>query len=235
MPRTQRQHGKSNKITLPQHSTTSGCRQVKSTSFDQEPFPCQSETGSTGRKSKILFRKLGKINSRGEYLMSIVQGFKIPFSQTPFQYGPPQLARVNQEERLQINSEIKEMLRKGAFQQVKSEPGEFLSNLFLVNKKDGDHRPVINLKFLNNFIPYQHFKMEGMHLIKDPPRTRLFYKDRSKRCLFWNTSRQKLNKIYSFSMGRKCIRIPLLIFWHGPSPSDFHKTSENPNCLIKED
>ena len=28
------------------------------------------------------------------------------------------------------------MLRKGAIQQVKSEPGKFLSNLFLVNKKD---------------------------------------------------------------------------------------------------
>ena len=53
------------------------------------------------------------------------------------------------------------------FQQVKSEPGEFLSNLFLVSKKDGGHRLVINLKFLNSLIPYQHFKMEGMHLIKN--------------------------------------------------------------------
>ena len=100
-------------------------------------------------------------------ILSIVQGFKIPFSQTPFQYGLHKLLRVNQEERLQINSEIQEMLRKGVIQQMKSEPGEFLNNLFLVNKKDGGHRPVINVKFLNSFIPYQHFKMEGMHLIKD--------------------------------------------------------------------
>ena len=60
-------------------------------------------------------------------ILSIVQGFKIPFSQIPFQFGPPQLARVNQEETLQINSEIKEMLRKRAIQHMKSEPGEFLS------------------------------------------------------------------------------------------------------------
>ena len=66
MPQTRRQHGKSNKITLPQHSTTSGCRQVKSTSFAQKHFPCQSKTGFTGRKTKILFRKLGKIDSRCE-------------------------------------------------------------------------------------------------------------------------------------------------------------------------
>ena len=96
-------------------------------------------------------------------ILSIVQGFKILFSQTPFQFGPPQLAMVNQDERLQINSEIKEMLNKGAIQQVKSKPGEFLSNLFLVNEKDGGHRPVINLKLLKSFISYQHFKMEGMH------------------------------------------------------------------------
>ena len=36
-------------------------------------------------------------------------------------------------------------------------------------------------------------------------------------------------------MGRKFIRIPLLIFWPGFSPSDFHKTSEDLNFLIKED
>ena len=100
-------------------------------------------------------------------ILSIVQGFKIPFSQTPFQCGLPKLARVNQEERLQINSERRKMLRKGAIQQAKSEHREFLSNLFLVCKKDGGHQPVINIKFLNSFTPYQHFKMEGIHLIND--------------------------------------------------------------------
>ena len=166
MPQTQRQHGKSNKITLPQHSTTSGCRQVKSSSFGQKPFPYQRETSSSGRKTKILFRKLGKINSRSEYFVHCAW-FQNSFLPNPISVCPPQLAKVNGEERLQINSEIKKMLRKGAVQHVKSEPGGFLSNLLLVNKKDGGHRPVINLRFLNSFIPYQHFKMEGMHLIKD--------------------------------------------------------------------
>ena len=69
MPQTQKQLGESNRITLPQHSAISACRQVKSTSFGQKPFPYQSETGSICRKTKILFRKLGKINSRCEYFV----------------------------------------------------------------------------------------------------------------------------------------------------------------------
>jgi hypothetical protein len=42
----------------------------------------------------------------------------------------------------------------------------FLSTLFLVPKKDGGQRPVINLKQLNGFVQAPHFKMEGIHTLK---------------------------------------------------------------------
>ena len=55
------------------------------------------------------------------------------------------------------------MFRKCAIQQVQPEPRQFLSNLFfLVDNRDGDHRPAKNLKYLKYFTPYHHFKMEGM-------------------------------------------------------------------------
>ena len=38
----------------------------------------------------------------------------------------------------------------------------FVSTLFLVPKKDGSQRPVINLKHLNAFVESPHFKMEGI-------------------------------------------------------------------------
>ena len=57
------------------------------------------------------------------------------------------------------------MLRKGAIHLVHSK--DSLSNLFLVPQKYEGNRPVINLKPLNTFIPYSHFKMDGLHLLKD--------------------------------------------------------------------
>ena len=34
------------------------------------------------------------------------------------------------------------------------------------------HRPIINLKKVNEFIPHHHFKMEGIHMLKDLLRQR---------------------------------------------------------------
>ena len=44
--------------------------------------------------------------------------------------------------------------------------GDILSNLLLLGKKYGDYRPVINLKVLSQFIPFLHFKMEGLSQLK---------------------------------------------------------------------
>ena len=43
----------------------------------------------------------------------------------------------------------------------------FISSLFVVPKKDGGNRPVVNLKPLDQHITYEHFKMEGIHMFRD--------------------------------------------------------------------
>ena len=53
----------------------------------------------------------------------------------------------------------------------------FLSNIFLVHKKDEGQRPVINLKALNQFVNTEHFKMEGIHTMKDLERWACTYID----------------------------------------------------------
>ena len=58
------------------------------------------------------------------------------------------------------------MLKKGAIQKTSVEKGKFLSKLFLVVRKNGGSRPVISIKYINVFIIYLYFKMEGLHLLK---------------------------------------------------------------------
>ena len=68
-----------------------------------------------------------------------------------------------------IDLEILEMLEKEAIHVVPPEElcQGSLSSIFLVPKKGGGQRPVVNLRPLSQFIPYEHFKMEGIHMLRD--------------------------------------------------------------------
>ena len=74
---------------------------------------------------------------------------------------------MSREDASLIEQEVKAMLEKGAVQKAIEMKGQFLSNLFQVSKKGGGNRPVINLKNMNSIIQYLHYKMEGLHLLKD--------------------------------------------------------------------
>ena len=62
--------------------------------------------------------------------------------------------------------EVGNILKKSAVEQVCPQKDQFLSNTFTVKKKDGGNRPVINLKELNQYIPFLHFKMESLQSLK---------------------------------------------------------------------
>ena len=66
-----------------------------------------------------------------------------------------------------VSTEIDKLLMKGAIKEEYSVEDQFISNLFLVPKKDGSFRPVINLKKLNLFVEYHHFKQENLSFVLD--------------------------------------------------------------------
>ena len=104
--------------------------------------------------------------TQDQKVLSIVKGYEISFVSLPFQEKIPNFTKMSKGQLSLVEQEVLEMLQKGAIQKVVPTQGQFLSNLFLVEKKDGGNRPVINLKNLNKFIPYEHFKMEGLHCLK---------------------------------------------------------------------
>ena len=79
-------------------------------------------------------------------ILDIVKGYKISFHSKPFQSKVPSHPIASREGQELVKLKIKEMLKKGAIRKVQLSNREFVSNLFFVNKKDGDQTPVINLK-----------------------------------------------------------------------------------------
>ena len=68
-----------------------------------------------------------------------------------------------------VESGVEDLLEKQAVHPVPvplQEQG-FISSMFVVPKKDGGNCPVVNLKPLNQYLVYEHFKMEGTHMLRD--------------------------------------------------------------------
>ena len=98
-------------------------------------------------------------------MLRTINGYKIEFSEKPIQFTLPKLQNFNMEEIELIDNEVKELLEKGAIRLSSTEKDQFISNIFLVKKKNGKYRPVINLKKLNDFVEYNHFKQETLDYI----------------------------------------------------------------------
>jgi hypothetical protein len=108
---------------------------------------------------------LEKITSN-QWTLQAVKGYELDFKDQPQQSHRPQIVETHHQSRI-ISEEIQKLLEKGAIQEVSEEEEDFYSRLFLIPKKDGQMRSVINLRPLNQFLVHYHFKMEGMHIVRD--------------------------------------------------------------------
>lgn len=96
------------------------------------------------------------------FILQTVRGLKVKFIEKPVQ-NIPRITQVFGRDSIQIvQNEIDSLLKKGAIIPVEPVQGQFVSTLFLVDKKSGGKRPVINLRPLNRFIEKEHFKMSGL-------------------------------------------------------------------------
>jgi hypothetical protein len=94
-------------------------------------------------------------------------------SYTPEWTSPPPLKVIQvssqiyrQDELHTYNTKIKSLLKSGAIEEMDLNTPCFVSRFFLIPKKNGKIRPIIDLRRLNQFVKYYHFKMEGIELVK---------------------------------------------------------------------
>ena len=96
------------------------------------------------------------------FILQLVHGAKIPITQLPL---IEDTVRPNEIPGFLVNEadlEIQKMLSMGVIEQSEHEENEVISPIFLVEKPDGSHRVILNLKKFNECIEYEHFKMEQL-------------------------------------------------------------------------
>ena len=64
-----------------------------------------------------------------------------------------------------VDEQVQELLQKGVIVKTEFSSDTFISNIFLVQKKNGKVRPVINLKKINQYEEYHHFKQENLKIV----------------------------------------------------------------------
>ena len=100
-----------------------------------------------------------------QWVLEVVRGYKLELSSTPIQDAPPRVIEAKRTHL--ISEEVQKLLAKGAIKVVSPCHNQFLNRIFVVPKKDGSQRPVINLRPLNQFMRSIHFKMESLSMMKD--------------------------------------------------------------------
>ena len=101
------------------------------------------------------------------FILSAVTGYELEFDSTPVQLKIPNEIPFSIEEQAVVSQEVQNLLSKGAIVPTHNEPEQFISTLFIVPKANGKVRPVINLKYLNEFVTYEHFKRETFPTVLD--------------------------------------------------------------------
>ena len=119
------------------------------------------EKFKAGRISKN-YDKWRRLTSDYRILQDI-KGYKIEFQDWPTQSRPEREIRFSQTEREFVRQEIEKLLEKGVLVEVEHEENEYISNIFLREKKEqGKFRMILNLKKLNRDVEHEHFKMDTL-------------------------------------------------------------------------
>lgn len=114
-----------------------------------------------------LFVQTWRSITQDQWVLNTIQGYRIQFVKKPFQHHTPIPPSMSVQDKLAVDGEVKTLLTKGAIQVVPDQKRVYISNIFIVPKKGGGLRPVINVKGLNGCTAYHHFKMEDLSLLKN--------------------------------------------------------------------
>ena len=130
----------------------------------QNPPKAREPLKVTGRLAQFI--DTWKVLTGDTWILNTIKGYAIPLKGKPLQSQRPLEGVFSKEQTALLKEEIKSLLEKGAISHCRETSG-FFSTIFLAPKKNGQLRPVINLKHLNHWVESPHFKMEGIPTLRD--------------------------------------------------------------------
>ena len=154
-------------------------------------------------------------------------GYRLEFFAVPQQVVAPVTVVKGLTQQNVMQEEIEKLLLKGAIQLVSPSNGQFVSRLFLVPKKTGDLRPVINLRPLNKFIIRKHFKMENLQNVTQLVRKGDYMVTIDLKDAYFSIPiHQSHRKISSFQLEEPAVPICCSSFWPYQCSKSIHESFE---------
>ena len=170
------------------------------------------------------------------WVLSVVRtGYRIEWLSRPSQSAAPLQPTFSQDMNLLVDTEVQEMLLKGAIEEVVPVPGQYVSSIFLVSKKDGGSRPVINLKQLNHLVLYEHIQMEGLGTLLNSVATGEFLTKLDLKDVYFTLPIHQVDRKYlRFRWGGKLYQFRVLPFGLSSAPRVFTRVLKAPMAFLQK-
>ena len=107
-----------------------------------------------------------------------------------------------------------------------------MSSIFLVDKKDGGNGPVINLKNLNSFVDFQHFKKEGICMTRDLKG--VVMASGPKRRLLCCPSLERASKVLKDHLKKHSMGVCMPHIWLASAPRTFSKAMKPVMATLRD-
>ena len=172
-----------------------------------------------------------RILTNNNVILNIVKsGYAIQFIGPPSSSNPISSNPKDPIKREALRKEINRHINSGAISMVEKSEDHYVSRVFVVEKKQGGYRMVIDLKNLNNYVNKIHFRMEDKEVVstlieKDDFLASIDLKD----AFFTIPLNEKSKKFTVFEFENKRYQYNVLPFGLSSSPRIFTKILK---CVI---
>ncbi|KAG2212560.1 hypothetical protein INT45_005347, partial [Circinella minor] len=187
----------------------------------------QQQRRQRDHSSNNISSNFSSTNRQYPCLHSIIKhGFKIHFDQPPPLSSQLHLQpKLNHQQQQLLQQEIDQLIQKRALEPVYDPSPGFYSQMFIIPKKNGGHRPICNLKPLNQFLTAPAFKMETTYSRSAPndQTFRLYDINRSYRCFSLFKNPQIISPVSSHFLEQSGVSIPHRHLWPLFGSLAFHK------------